>query len=439
MTTRDLADLRRALDDIDEVLAARAGRARAAGARDRRRQGRRRRARCATPSARRRCCSIASAYGERLGLDPALRAAHLPRDPRRLGAPPARLAAERPTTEATRRCAVAYQGTEGAYGHEAALRHFGVERRPVDVQGRIGRSARRSRRCSEGDADRAVLPIENTTAGSVHEVYDLLFRLNLSHRRRRDRRDAALPARRRRRATLESLRRVHSHPQALAQCSEFLAELPGVRDRWPPANTALAAAARGRAQGDPTQAAIASAEAGERFGLIVLERDIANQAVNLHAVRGRAGDAGRLRSAHRREGVAGARHAPRARRAGALPERARRRRPEPDQARIAAAARARPWEYVFYIDVEGHLTEPRMQAALAGLAGADPVPAGPGLLSGARAPLGGAGRRAVAGIIDRLWNEHLPSSNQMPSVPGSMGKILARIEAAGFTVRAPRA
>ena len=79
---------------------------------------------------------------------------------------------------------------------------------------------------------------------------------------------------------LEALRRVHSHPQALAQCSEFLATLPRRARRVSAANTALAAEARARSSTTRTQAAIASEEAGARFGLHVLKRDIANQAVN---------------------------------------------------------------------------------------------------------------------------------------------------------------
>ena len=82
----------------------------------------------------------------------------------------------------------------------------------------------------DGHADRGVLPIENTTAGSVYEAYDLLLRLNLSIVGEEivDVRHCLLGVSD---VPLESLRRIHSHPQALAQCSEFLASLPGVRGR----------------------------------------------------------------------------------------------------------------------------------------------------------------------------------------------------------------
>ena len=124
---------------------------------------------------------------------------------------------------------VAYQGTEGAYGHEAAARHFGVERRAVTF--RPYRSFRDTLEAVQrGDAQRAMLPIENSTAGSVHEVYDLLFRLNLAMVG-----EEVLPIRHCLLgvpgATVEGLTHVHSHPQALAQCSEYLAGLDAGRDR----------------------------------------------------------------------------------------------------------------------------------------------------------------------------------------------------------------
>ncbi len=91
----------------------------------------------------------------------------------------------------------------------------------------------------EATSMRAVLPIENSTAGSVHEVYDLLFRLNLAVVGEEvleiEHCLLGVPG-----ATLEGLPGVHSHPQALAQCSEFLAELPHVETEAA-VNTALAA------------------------------------------------------------------------------------------------------------------------------------------------------------------------------------------------------
>ena len=82
----------------------------------------------------------------------------------------------------------------------------------------------------EGHVDRAMLPIENTTAGSVYESYDLLLRFNLALVGEEivDVRHCLLGVAD---VPIESLRRIHSHPQALSQCSEFLSTLPRLRGR----------------------------------------------------------------------------------------------------------------------------------------------------------------------------------------------------------------
>ena len=77
----------------------------------------------------------------------------------------------------------------------------------------------------EGRVDRGMLPIENTTAGSVYEAYDLLLRYNLSLVGEEivDVRHCLLGVAD---VPVAAIKRIHSHPQALAQCSEFLAGLP---------------------------------------------------------------------------------------------------------------------------------------------------------------------------------------------------------------------
>ena len=363
MTTRDLADLRKSLDDLDKVLLHALGeRTRLAreiaGAKAETDHPVRDQAREAALVAHR------SAYGEQLGLDPALVRRiyheiiedsvrrqrdwlHTPNDP-----------GDAPWT-------VAYQGTEGAYGHEAAQRHFGVERRVITF--RPYRSFRETLEAVQrGDAQRAILPIENSTAGSVHEVYDLLFRLNLSVVG-----EEVLPIRHCLLgvpgATVAGLSHVHSHPQALAQCSEYLIGLEGVTTE-PAANTALAAASVAE-RGDPTHAAIASNDAGDRHGLSVLARDIANQAVNLTRFVVVAATPVEISPlvACKISMVFGTRHE-----RGAL---VRCLNVLAAEGLSLTKLESRPipgtaWEYVFYVDIEGHLSEPRVQSGLAGLAGA---------------------------------------------------------------------
>jgi chorismate mutase / prephenate dehydratase len=171
---------------------------------------------------------------------------------------------------------IGYQGAEGAYGHQAARRYFSPWYTQSSYRAfptfRDLLDAVRTR-----TVDYAVLPVENTTAGSVNEAYDLLAAMDLSivgeeilpidHCL-----IGAAPV------ALDAIRRVYSHPQALAQCSEFLAGMPwcSVEEY---SNTALAAQ-RIAEQNDASQAAIASEEVARVLGMPVLARHIANQRDN---------------------------------------------------------------------------------------------------------------------------------------------------------------
>jgi chorismate mutase/prephenate dehydratase len=359
--SEELAGLRKRLDDIDAVIVSALGeRARlareiatvkAAGegpVRDEERE---------TALLKHR-----AALGERVGLDPVfvrkLYRAILEDSVRRQHD-----ALHTDADERGRELVVAYQGTEGSYGHQAACQHFAVATRPVALKAYPSFRAT-AEAVLDGHADRGVLPIENTTAGSVHEVYDLLLRFNLSlageeivdvHHCLLTLGDAAL----------ESIRRIHSHPQALSQCSEFLDTLKDCEAVAAP-NTALAAQ-HVRDLGRPTEAAIASEEAAAHFGLHVLKRDIANQPENYtrFVILANAPIECDPRIAAKVSMVLATRHEHGAlvRCLNVIAEEGL------NMTKLESRPRAgTPWEYVFYIDVEGHLTEPRMQAALTGLA-----------------------------------------------------------------------
>ncbi len=359
MTSHDLAALRKSLDDIDQVLVSALGE----------------RARLARDIARVKAdgdgpvrdtdretalLQHRSAVGERLGLDPAFVRRifrEILDDSVRRQQDQLQVAPDTPEVR------VAFQGTEGAYGHQAALQHFGVTSRAVGLKAYPTFKAMLEA-VIEGHVDRGMLPIENTTAGSVYEAYDLLLRYNLSLVGEEvvDVRHCLLGVAN---VPIESIRRIHSHPQALAQCSEFLSGLAGC-EGVAAANTALAAQ-HVRDLGDPGEAAIASEEAGAHFGLQVLARDIANQAVNY--TRFVVVAASPLdcdpRIAAKVSLVLATRHEH-----GAL-VRCLNIIAEEGLNLTKLESRPRPgtpWEYVFYIDVEGHLGEPRIQAALAGLA-----------------------------------------------------------------------
>jgi chorismate mutase/prephenate dehydratase len=174
------------------------------------------------------------------------------------------------------RATVAYQGSAGAWSHIAARRHFGSQVRDLECVG-FPTFAEAARAVEEGRATAAILPIENTTAGSINDVYDLLVDRPLSiigeEALRVDHCLIGLEER-----PLEALTRVSSHPQALAQCSRFLQSLPWVRvEAW--ADTAMAVA-RVREEGDPSLAALASEEAATIHGLVVIRRGITDQKDN---------------------------------------------------------------------------------------------------------------------------------------------------------------
>lgn len=168
---------------------------------------------------------------------------------------------------------VVYQGVEGAYSHAATLQFFGMDADAYHVE----RFEDAMREVWDGKADYAVLPIENSSAGAVIDNYDLLVQyenyivaetfIAASHAL------LGTPD-----AELSDIRTVFSHPQALMQSSVYLGEH---RD-WKQIsfeNTAVSAK-KVSADGDKTQAAVASEIAGRLYGLKVLKKAIQNNQGN---------------------------------------------------------------------------------------------------------------------------------------------------------------
>jgi prephenate dehydratase len=161
---------------------------------------------------------------------------------------------------------VAYQGEPGAYSEDAARALFPrAELLPCDTI-RIAFS-----RVTSGEADAGVVPVENSQAGSVNETYDLLLHTDLLRVFgetvvRVDHALLGVPG-----ARLESVRRVFSHWQALAQCEEFLASL---RVEMRAVHDTAGAARLVAERGDTHDAAVASIDAGRKFGLKVLAERI---------------------------------------------------------------------------------------------------------------------------------------------------------------------
>lgn len=168
---------------------------------------------------------------------------------------------------------IVFQGTEGAYSQAAMEKYFGSDINSFHVQ--TFRDAMEA--IEEGSADFAVLPIENSSAGAVNEVYDLLMEfenyivgevfLPIDHTL------AGLPG-----TKLSDIERVYSHPQALMQSAKFLDE----HREWQQISVANTAVAAKKVLEDnvPTKAAICSAYAAEFYGLEVLEEKINHNTKN---------------------------------------------------------------------------------------------------------------------------------------------------------------
>lgn len=129
----------------------------------------------------------------------------------------------------------------------------------------------------KGMCDYGVLPIENSAVGSVTAVYDLMAKHNFKIVRAvklRIRHVLLAP----RGTKLEDVKEISSHPHAIAQCSEFLHRLPGIR-AVPATNTAAAASAIA-SSGRKDVAVIAARECAELYGLEIIKEDISNTSSN---------------------------------------------------------------------------------------------------------------------------------------------------------------
>ena len=165
---------------------------------------------------------------------------------------------------------IVYQGVEGSYSHLAAQRRYAGRPGGALLTGHdTFRGAADS--VSSGAADLALLPIENTTAGSINETYDLLAAgaLHITGEVVSAIEHCLLALHG---VPLAELRTVISHPQALAQCHELFAKHPHLSAR---ADIDTAGAARKVAEAnDRSLAAIASSAAATRYGLAIVARGI---------------------------------------------------------------------------------------------------------------------------------------------------------------------
>jgi prephenate dehydratase len=251
---------------------------------------------------------------------------------------------------------VAFQGEPGAYSEEAIRQFFGesVETQPCASFEGIFDAV------ESGSAEYGMLPVENSTAGSINRAYDLLLDHDLRvwgemFLRVRHALLAAAGT------TLADVRRVRSHPHALAQCERYL------RNRgWgsEPAYDTAGSARKLAEHPEPDVAAIASRLAGQLYNLEEIAYGIEDSRYNYTRFFILSHDAPSRAQRNKTSIVFCARHE-----AGALyecmGEFAKRRinltklesRPRLDH----------PWQYIFYLDFEGHCQDPESEAALMGV------------------------------------------------------------------------
>ena len=254
---------------------------------------------------------------------------------------------------------VAFQGEPGAYSEAAVLEHFGnisVETVPCESFDLVFQSV------ESGECDLGFIPIENSLAGSIHRNYDLLLRHSLSvvaeHYLRVRHCLIAKPG-----VRLSDVRKVISHPQALAQCEGYLRKLTGVVTE--PVYDTAGSVKMMRELDNPALAAIASSRAANLYQMSILVEGIEDDPANftrflvisrdeilprteaktsiVFTLSNQAGSLFRALSAFALRDI--------------------------DLTKIESRPLAgKPWEYLFYIDFAGSCEDEKIGKALAHLA-----------------------------------------------------------------------
>ena len=251
---------------------------------------------------------------------------------------------------------IAFQGEIGAYSELAVYKHFGsnVQVKPCKLFSDVFKSV------DVGEVDYGVVPVENSIEGSVNQVYDLLMEydlkvcgeiiLKIEH---------CLIANFN--ATLDSIKVVYSHPQALGQCISFL-EKSGFK--LIPTYDTAGSVKLIKEQGVTDAAAIASERAAQIYGMKIIARNISDNPDNFTRFfvlsKSEVPPSGNDKTSI----IFSVKHLPGAL-YKALEEFASR---EINLTKIESRpTKRKPWEYNFYLDFEGHWNEPRCREALKGL------------------------------------------------------------------------
>ncbi|MBN1161952.1 MAG: prephenate dehydratase [Dehalococcoidales bacterium] len=253
--------------------------------------------------------------------------------------------------------AVAFQGEPGAYTEEAAQRFFGKSTRgvPYDTIDEVFEAV------ETGDVPFALVPVENSLEGSITRAYDLLLdsplmvcgetEMRISHCL------IAMAG-----AGLDTIKFVYSHPQALAQCRNFLKQLSA---EVVPASDTAGSVRMIKEEKRLDYAAVASARSAELYGMKVLAKEIEDNPHNFTRFFVLSKEDSPPTGNDKTSIVFSLKH-----RAGALydclGEFAMR---NINLSKLESRpTRHQPWEYNFYMDISGHHEEKEVRAAIRALA-----------------------------------------------------------------------
>jgi chorismate mutase/prephenate dehydratase len=251
---------------------------------------------------------------------------------------------------------VAFQGERGAYSESAVYQFFGsaVTLKPCRDFRDVFESVKKQ------EAEAGVVPVENSIEGSVNQNYDLFFTYDLKVCGEVIVKVAhcliANPD-----TSLDAVKAVYSHPQALAQCRSFLERL---NCELIPTYDTAGSVKLIKEKKLTNAAAIASEKAAELYGMKILARDIADNPENYTRFFVLSKEDSPITGKDKTSIIFSAKHEP-----GslyhALGEFAKR---NINLTKIESRpTKKTPWEYNFYLDFEGHRTEPRCAEALKAL------------------------------------------------------------------------
>src|SRR4030043_198436 len=240
---------------------------------------------------------------------------------------------------------VAFQGERGAFSEDAVITFFGdAELFPSRYIGDVFEAVLR------GDVDFGVVPVENSQAGSINDTYDLLLNyplnifgeihLRISHCL------MALPG-----ESLDGIKVIYSHPQALAQCEEFLRKL---KAEVVPTYDTAGSAKRIKEAGLKGSAAVASKRAAQIYGLEILAEYIETNPNNITRFfvisknKAEATPKSKTSLVFSFKNIPGALYAC----LGAFANRG------VNLTKLESRpSKEKPWEYIFYVDFEGHIDD----------------------------------------------------------------------------------